>query len=190
MTALNNLTNLFRRVSLCDDMAAYKELFVCYHHRLTKFSFSILHDFESAEEVVSDVFLKLWNGRKALADVQNPHLYLYVCTKNQSINYLRKRDGNRVFCIDEIAVELESLYLDPEQLMITEEMLKRIRLAIKQLPQKCQLVFKLIKEDGLKHKEAAELLGLSVKTIENQMTIALRKITHSIHFVAHHTQAS
>ena len=79
-------------------------------------------------------------------------------------------------------MEFRSIYLDPEQLMITSEMFRRVKEAIGELPPRCQLIFKLIKEDGLKYREVAELLGLSLKTIENQMTIALKKIGHSIEF--------
>jgi RNA polymerase sigma factor (sigma-70 family) len=77
---------------------------------------------------------------------------------------------------------VKNVYTDPEQLLITAEMQKRIMAAIQQLPPKCQLIFKLIREDGLKYKEVAELLNLSLKTIENQMTIALKKISESIRF--------
>ena len=59
---------------------------------------------------------------------------------------------------------------------------KRLHYAINELPPKCRLIFKLVKEDGLKYREVAELLNLSVKTIENQMTIALRKIGQSVQF--------
>jgi RNA polymerase sigma-70 factor (ECF subfamily) len=72
------------------------------------------------------------------------------------------------------------MYPNPEQLMITSEMHKRLNLAVDALPPRCKLIFKLIKEDGLKYKEVAQLLELSQKTIENQMTIALRKIGESI----------
>jgi RNA polymerase sigma-70 factor (ECF subfamily) len=72
--------------------------------------------------------------------------------------------------------------LNPEQLMITAEMFKRIRDAVNELPNKCRLIFKLVKEDGLKHREVAQLLNLSAKTVENQMTIAIRKIGQSIRF--------
>jgi len=86
------------------------------------------------------------------------------------------------FSIDDSLVELKSIYFNPEQLMITAEMFKRIRNAVQLLPPKCQLIFKLVKEDGLKYKEVAELLHLSLKTIESQMTIALRRIGKSIQF--------
>ena len=86
------------------------------------------------------------------------------------------------FSLDEVLVELKSIHFDPEQLMITAEMVKRIHQAIQQLPPKCRLIFKLVKEDGLKYREVAELLHLSVKTIEAQMAIALRRIGKCMHF--------
>jgi RNA polymerase sigma-70 factor (family 1) len=165
-----------------DDPHAYKELFESYYNRLFQFALSITHSRESAEEVVSDVFLKIWLKRKSLPEIENKHLYLYVAIKNQSINRLIKEKKNKVFSIDECVVEFQSIYFNPEQLMITAEMLKRIHHAINELPARCKLIFKLIKEDGLTYKDAAELLSVSPKTVENQMAIALKKIDHSIGF--------
>jgi RNA polymerase sigma-70 factor (ECF subfamily) len=176
------LKELTARVALNDDGAAYKKLFLLYHPRLLSFSYSITQCKESSEEAVSDVFLNIWKGRKTLLQLENFHLYLYICTKNISLNYLAKQKRARVFSLDQTKTEFKSIYFDPEQLMITAEMFKRIQAAIQELPPKCQLIFKLIKEDELSYKEAAELLHLSVKTIEAQMTIALRKLGTSIYF--------
>ena len=165
-----------------DDHGAYKQLFELYYHRLFQFAYSITHSKESSEEIISDVFIKIWTKRKSLLQIRNKHLYLYIATKNQSINYLAKIRKSETFSLDECVVEFQSIYFDPEQLMITAEMLKRIQSAINQLPPKCQLIFKLIKEDGLRYKEVAELLGLSIKTIENQMALVLRKLENSIGF--------
>jgi len=165
-----------------DDAIAYKQLFQSYHSPLVQFAYSITHSRETAEEIVSDVFLKIWMKRKSLVKIQNKHLYLYICTKNHAINRLIKDKRNKVFSLDECLVEIRSIYFDPEQLMITAEMVRRVQQAIHQLPSKCQMIFKLVKEDGLKYKEVAELLGLSHKTVENQMTIALRKMEQAIGF--------
>lgn len=173
---------LVDKIVLEDDQLAYKALFKSYYDRLFQFAYSITRSKQMAEEVVSDVFVKIWLKRKSLADVSNKHLYLYISTKNQAINYLNKSKKTDTFSLDECVVEFQSIYLDPEQLLITAEMLKRIHYAINQLPPKCQLIFKLIKEDSLQYKEVAELLGLSIKTIENQMALALRKLEHSIGF--------
>ena len=181
------LRKLINAIAYKDDAAAYKELFLLYHKRLLNFSITITHSKESAEEVVSDVFMKIWTNRNILPTIENFHLYIYVVTKNFSINKALKEKKKESFSLDETAVDTKNIYADPEQLMITAEMQKRIRFAIQSLPPKCQLIFKLIREDGLKYKEVAELLNLSVKTIENQMTIALKKISESIRFNFSHT---
>ncbi|HEY0677804.1 MAG TPA: RNA polymerase sigma-70 factor [Chitinophagaceae bacterium] len=165
-----------------DDSTAYKQLFQLYYERLRQFALSLTRSKESAEEVVSDVFLKIWIKRKSLLKINNKHLYLYICTRNMSLNRIAKEKRNSSFSLDDCLVEVRSIYYDPEQLMITAEMVRRIQSAINQLPPKCRLIFKMIKEDDLKYKEVAELLSISHKTVENQMTIALRKIDRSIHF--------
>jgi RNA polymerase sigma-70 factor (ECF subfamily) len=66
--------------------------------------------------------------------------------------------------------------------MLTAEMMNRVQKAVNDLPPRCQLIFKLVKEDGLKYREVADLLHVSVKTVENQMAIAIKKIGLAIHF--------
>jgi RNA polymerase sigma-70 factor (family 1) len=180
MTA--TIDELVGRIANEDDVKAYKQLFHLYYERLRQFAFSLTRSRESSEEVVSDVFLKIWIKRKSLLKIQNKHLYFYICTKNHSLNRIAKEKRDSAFSLDECPVEFRSIYYNPEQLMITAEMVRRIQEAVHQLPPKCRLVFKMVKEDGLKYREVAELLGISLKTVENQMTIALRKIDRSIHF--------
>lgn len=177
-----SLRELTDKIAYRDDTVAYKELFLLYHKRLLNFSMTITHSKESAEEVVSDVFMKIWSNRKTLPTIENLHLYIYIVTKNFSINRLLKEKKENTFSLDQVEIDIKNIYADPEELMITAEMQKRIQAAIQALPPKCQLIFKLIREDGLKYKEVAELLNLSLKTVENQMTIALKKISESIRF--------
>ena len=181
MAAAGNQEALKGLIAL-DDGQAYKELFVLYYRRLLQFSYSFTHCKETAEEIVSDVFLKIWLRRKSLPEVENIHLYLYVSTKNLSLNCVLKEKRAKTFSLDEVKVEFNSIYFNPEQLYISSEMFKRIQFAVGQLPPKCQLIFKLVKEDGLKYKQVAELLHLSVKTIESQMAIAIRKISLCLQF--------
>jgi RNA polymerase sigma-70 factor (ECF subfamily) len=182
MIAPNDLAKLIHKIAIDDDSIAYKELFILYHQKLVTFSLSIIQSRELAEEVVSDVFLKIWLNRNTLSRIENFHLYIYVITKNTSLNYLLKYKREKNFSLDNVTVELKSIQWDPEQMLITAEMYRRILKAIHELPPKCRLIFKLVKEDGLKYKEVAELLSLSVKTVESQMAIALKKLAHSIRF--------
>lgn len=172
--------DLVTKVALNGDQLSYKKLFLFYHPRLLSFSFAFTHCRESSEEIVSDVFLKIWCNRNGLLRISNFHLYVYVSTKNLSLNCVEKQKRTKTFSLDDVQAEFRSLYFDPEQLLITAEMFKRLYAAVQSLPPKCRLIFKLIREDGLSYKEVAELLHLSVKTIENQMTIALRRLGDSV----------
>lgn len=178
---LPDLKEIQDRIALHSDEQAYKELFHYYYPSLYQFALSMVKTGQLAEEIVSDVFIHIWQKRTALARIQNLKLYLFVSTKNTSLNYLRQQKKDMVLP-DDYRVQLRSVYFDPEQLLITAEMINRIQQAIHQLPPRCQLIFKLVKEDGLKHREVADLLNLSLKTVENQMTLALRKIGSAIRF--------
>jgi len=172
----DQIKRLLSAISLNDDQAAYRELFILLHSRLKQFAYSILKSAEEAEELVSDVFIKIWQKRSELTGIESPLLYLYATTKNLALNRLEKQKRHQNFSPDEWLVQMNSVYFDPEKLMLTEEMMRQIKTAINDLPPRCRLVFKLVKEDGLKYREVAELLQLSVKTIEAQMAIALRRV--------------
>lgn len=167
-----------------DDQQAYKELYTSLYAYLFGFARTIVPCRETAEEIVSDVFIKLWERRKELEKIENLRVYLYVATRNVAFNYLdkQKRTPTHSHSIDDINAEFTSIYFDPEQLLITADMLALIQKAIDQLPPKCKMIFKLVKDDGLKYREVAEVLSLSVKTVENQLAIALEKIGNTVRF--------
>jgi RNA polymerase sigma factor (sigma-70 family) len=109
-------------------------------------------------------------------------VYLYVATRNISFNYCDRQKRTATNSLDDVSVEFTSRYFDPEQLLITADMMSRLGKEIDKLPPKCKMIFKLIKEDNLRYREVAEILNISVKTVENQLTIALRKIGHAVRF--------
>jgi RNA polymerase sigma-70 factor (family 1) len=159
---------------------AFEELYRLYFVRLFRFCHSIVHQKESAEEIVNDVFLKLWEKRDNTPPIANPRLYLYVSVKNRSLNHLRNNSNLPTIEISERCDSYIRFDTNPESLLLGAETLQRIRAAINQLPPRCKLIFSLIKEDGLKYKDVARLLDLSVKTVEAQLVIALRKIAASL----------
>jgi len=120
--------------------------------------------------------------------VSNLRLYLYTATRNTALNYLARHKKVLITELTELPVEIHSLQYDPERIMITTEMKKIIHDAVNRLPARCKLIFKLVKEDELKYREVAELLNLSVKTVETQMGIALRRIAEAIRFDPQKTQ--
>ncbi|HEY4936311.1 MAG TPA: RNA polymerase sigma-70 factor [Puia sp.] len=161
------------------DQIALKALYDRYSSKLFQLAFAIVRSKEMAEEVVEDVFIKVWKKRIQLGRIENFTFYLYVMTKNCSRDYLRKYGNKKSINLDEVALPFYRVDATPEDLMITEEVINQINKAINELPTKCRLIFKLVKEDGLKYREVAELLHLNRKTVENQVGIALKKI-HSV----------
>lgn len=173
---------LLSRIIRFDDQQAFKDLYNSYFKKLFRFCFSIVHSREYAEEIVNDVFMNLWKRRNKLNKIENLDVYLYVAIKNHSLDYLSKEHLRNTVDICELTSGYLKFTLDPEHLMITAEMMKKLEYVIHQLPPKCKLIFKLVKEDGLKYKEVAAILNLSVKTVEAQLTIATKKITQAIFF--------
>lgn len=175
------IKRLLTAIALNNDQAAYKELFLLLHSRLKQFAYSILKSGEEAEELVSDLFIRIWEKRDQLTTIESPLLYFYTTAKNLAFNRITKLKRQQNLAPEEWLVQLNSIYFDPEQLMMTEEMMRQIRQAVNDLPPRCRIIFKLVKEDGLKYREVAELLQLSVKTVEAQMAIALRRIGKGMH---------
>lgn len=168
---------LSKKISQNSDQQAFKELYLLYFDRLYKFAFSILHSSEFAEEAVNDVFLNIWQKRNRLKTIDNLSNYLYIATKNTSFNYLSKFRKERNTTLDEVLVRFEVDELTPETAFFTSEVRTEIEQAINQLPPKTKLVFQMAKVEGLKYKEIAEVLNISVNTIDNHIATAIKKLS-------------
>ncbi len=164
------------QVATYEDAAAYKSLFFHLFPSLQNFAFSIVKSRVLAEEITSDVLLELWIRRHKLMDIENLTLYLFVCIKNASVNNLNQEKKNALFSLEHLQVEFVSDYADPGESAELHELQSKISAAVKELPPSCQLIFKLAKEDRLRYKEIAQLLNISIKTIDSQIAIALKKI--------------
>ena len=182
MIAAAKIKYLQEQIARNDDTAAYKELFVSFYNPLLRFAVTLVKSREQAEEVVSDVFINIWEKRKRINSISHLKVYLFIAVKNTSLNYLSRQNKNLTDSVDEAGMDFKSIYFDPEQLMVTAEMVARIKAAIEELPPKCKLIFKLIKEEELKYRDVADILNISTKTVESQIAIALKKIGNSINF--------
>lgn len=172
-----DIEHLLNHISQTDDEKAFALLFKLFYARLLNFSLLYVHTPEVAEEVISDVFVKVWNNRRDLAQITNLETYLYVAVKNQSLNYVSRFSG--YFVSPATALPLDCLVdtFDPEKELELRELQFDIDQAVESLPTQCKVVYKLIKEDGFKYKEVAEILNLSVRTVETQLARALKKLS-------------
>lgn len=182
MIAPARIQFLKERIARFNDQQAYRELYMAFFPPLLQFANGFIKSRQSAEEIVSDVFITIWEKRNRLEHISNLKLYLYTATRNTAINYITRHNKVMITELSELPIEPQSLHYDPERMLITSEMKKMIAEAINSLPTRCKLIFKLVKEDELKYREVAELLKVSIKTVETQMSIALRRIGEAIRF--------
>ena len=99
------IQDLQKRIALYEDMKAYEELYQLMFDPLHKFSFSIVKSHEAAEEIVSDVFIKVWQIRSRLTEIDNLRVYLFTIAKNFSINYIHKNYKNASLSIEALNIE-------------------------------------------------------------------------------------
>ena len=153
----------------------FEEAYIRNFEKLYKYAKTITLSEDTAKDVVSEVFLNLWNIESGFAEIRELDSYLFISTKNLAIRSI-SRDPKSFVSID-FENSLKSIEnLDPETLLLSKELFDLLEGTVSQLPDQCQLVFNLVRNQQMKHKEVADELGISVGTVKNQMIKALSKI--------------
>ncbi|WP_295117430.1 RNA polymerase sigma-70 factor [uncultured Chitinophaga sp.] len=168
------------------DEQEFRRLFRYYSPRLNQFACSIVKTNEAAAEIVDDVFIRFWKHREKALAIANLRVYLYVAVKNGSLNYLSAKAQRQITePFEHFDIE-QSRDQAPDQKMISAEIQAKITAAVESLPPRCKMIFKLVREDGLRYKDVAEILNLTVNTIDAQMVIAVKRISEKVqtHFTA------
>jgi RNA polymerase sigma-70 factor (family 1) len=147
---------------------------------LLLFAMGFIRKKEIAEEIVSDVFVKIWENRSNLTEIDNLKSYLFVSVKNSCISHIRKNRKENLVTLDGFDDYMVPPVECPESEYINTEKLNEIYNAIEQLPPKCKLAFSLAKFNGLKYKEIAEIMEVSEKTVNNHLVFALKKLSKTL----------
>lgn len=169
------LVEFWKKITLHDDSKAFELFFYLLNVRLIKFCILYVHQKEIAEEIVSDVFVTIWMQRKSLTHVHSPEVYTFIAVKNRSLNHIKRFSTMNLVALEENSGQLIESY-NPQKELEQQELFFKLDQAVQKLPQQCQLVFRLVKEDGLKYKEVAEILNVSYKTVQTQMLRAMKKL--------------
>ena len=159
-----------------DDVKAYEKIFGHYYSDLCRFVLVYVKDKTIAEEIVQEVFITIWEKRKKLNIQHSLKSYLYSSVKNRALNYLR---DNKPHHFADLQIARDNEDVSEINYLEYNELSKLIEESINSLPEKCKEIFLLSREENLSNPEIAARLDLSVKTVKNQMGIALQKIrTH------------
>jgi RNA polymerase sigma-70 factor (ECF subfamily) len=159
-----------------DDQKAFGVLFKMFYKRLLNFAYQYVHTNEVAEEIVSDVFIRLWSKRTDIVKIENIEAFLFISVKNGALNYLEKFSLYQVCQIPDNYQSQLVNQNNPQKELEWKELLFKMDEAISTLPAECQRIFRLSKEEGFKTKEVAEILNISHRTVETQLYRAIKKI--------------
>ncbi len=157
----------------------YNTLFNELYTPLCRFAMKFVTNKDVAEDIVQDLFVYLWENWERLSGSPAIKSYAYTAIKNRALNYLKKEflKERAEDPLELLSDNQEHKLPNPQELIENKELEAIIERALESLPAKCRTVFTLKRFGDLNNKEVAEQLNISIKTVENQMTIALRKLT-------------
>lgn len=172
-----DVDHIWKKVCDENDHQAYSDFFDHFYPRLFNFSLQYVKVPSGAEEVVSDVIYNLLKDKNRKKDIGRINAYLFQSVKNKSLNWLRDRKRNEHFDkieqIEDYIIE-ESHHLDIEPR--DREVFQLLDDCIGQLPAQRQMVYRLLREDGLFPGEVAEILNLSKRTVEKHLELAVKEL--------------
>lgn len=175
-TSTSDEKELLARVAQGDE-AAFTQLFYAYHQKLGAYVFRLTESSEVAEEIVQDVFVKIWTKRALLANVGNFGAYLYVLSRNHTLNCLRQLAKERVKSHG-YAMNFHEMYENDADTNPGSDHYVLIDRAVEELPPQQQKVYLLSRRAGLKQEEIACQLSLSRETVKKYLKLATRFVSN------------
>ena len=174
-TSLTTEDQTILRLLKEDDEKAMESIFDAYYAYLVTAAYHVLQDEHQAKDLVQDVLFHFWTKREEIKIESGLRAYLKRATVNKSIDQIRRK---KRFGVAEEIIDFNqaSLEVSVQEVMETSDLEATILTAIGTLPERCQLIFSLSRFEDLSHKEIAQRLDISTKTIENQMTKALKVV--------------
>jgi RNA polymerase sigma-70 factor, ECF subfamily len=157
------------------DREGFKQIFDELYIKLCRHSLQFVRIASISEEIVQELFIYLWEHRDSINIKTSYKSYLYAAVKNKSIDYLRSKYANLQFVSEDHINNLTDRYNSQSHLE-EEDLNKILNQAFEELPEKCYIVFSMSRFGDFSNKQIAEQLNISEKTVENQITIALKKI--------------
>ncbi len=155
------------------DGTAFEQVFKSHFKGLHAYAFTILKNEEEAEEMVQQVFFKLWERSENLSFTGSVTAYLYRAVHNESLNFIKHQKVKASHQLH-VAYSMKNQSEHAQGKMISKELENKFREALNELPEQCRTVFQLSRFEDMKYREIADKLDISVKTVENHMGKALK----------------
>lgn len=181
MLALRPVKNEAHLLSLVakGDQRAFSELFDAYYKQLGEYIFKLTESIEVTEEIVQDVFIKVWLKKEILTELDNFSYYIFILSRNQTLNHLRKKANDKVRQLEWLKqFDEESYTIDSTS--TTEDYRVLIDKSVAKLPSQQQKVYQLSRYERLKYDEIAQILKISPDTVKKHLQLALRFIKNDL----------
>ena len=175
----SEVRKLLRQMKELDSQTAFRDFYNMTYDRLFRIAYYYVEQEEWSQEIVLDVFLKLWKQRSNLLDVRNIEDYCFILVKNASLNYLEKESKHTYIHPDSLPEPQEQNY-SPEESLISEELFALYVKALDRLPERCREVFIRIREEKQSYAQVAEELGISMNTVDAQLQKAITRLKEMI----------
>lgn len=159
-----------------DDLSAYQSLFYQYFTRLCQFALTYSTSTDAAKDIVQEVMIWVWEHRHSLRVNGLLSTYLYQAVRNRALNAQRQEQARRQWEAQSVEEDLAPLGSQPDTPLRVEQFAHVLAKAIDQLPERRRTIFVLHRQHGLSQQEIAQVMGTTVKTVENQMGLALKSL--------------
>lgn len=157
-----------------NDIHFFERLYTTYFSGLHRYANTLIDNELEAEEIVQNVFIKLWERRDAIDIQLSLKAYLYKSVYNESLNWLKHQKVKQAYETHSLYVMKQTSAPEAHEELASKTLQQKIREALLDLPEQCRTIFQLSRFEELKYREIASQLNLSEKTVENQMGKALR----------------
>ncbi|MFH5831275.1 RNA polymerase sigma-70 factor [Halalkalibaculum sp. DA3122] len=164
------------------DHQAFEKLFKEYYLSLTRFAWRYVKSKAIAEEIVQDVFADLWDNREDWRIDYSIRSYLYKTVKNESLNHLKHQKIEEKYA-GKWTDQKENPTIEFDYELREEQIREAVKKAIDELPRRAKMTYKLHRHDGLTYHEIAEVMEISVKTVESQMTRTLKTLRERLSYL-------
>lgn len=174
----NNITKNTIQALRDGDHNAFEQVFLLYFNKVKYFINGFVKSGSDAEELAQEIFVKLWTGRQNIDPERNFNTYLYISARNATMNFLRQKYVRDSFAADQMKVAEESV--SGEDFVMAREIDLLVDMALMKMPNQRKAVYDLNRKEGLSNEEIAERLGISKKTVENHMSLALKELRNVV----------
>ena len=157
---------------------AYGDVFVAYYGKIKFFINGFIKSDDIAEELAQDIFLRLWENRASIDTTKSFGFFLYTMARNSTFNFIKHQSVHDTYV--QRTLYSSDLALSPEEQVYAHEIELLISMAVSKMPEQRKRIYELSRQEGLENDEIAKRLNISKKTVENQLSLALKELRHVI----------